>query len=219
MGGFKLDRRKELLVLGVVLAAVVAGVLLLYAPDSAEQELPADNGQMTQAQQAPAELGQQVASPVVGAATSAAQDEASSEGDEDLEGSAEEESEDPAQAAASLAQAIDASGSLIEASPALVAEPTWRVLDRIATWYSQPSAVSGEMILSYLSHGKLWARLATLQFMLANPEVLTTHGGLLDIAREGLVRGEHPSQVRRFLERARAVDLVLYQKMKEFLGV
>lgn len=226
MKGLNLDTRQKVLILGALVALVALGTVFLLG-DPAPPEAP-----QAEAGSAPPEAGGPGApSPATAAASPS---EPSPEGqpttetsdlavtdeeDTSEEDAAEEEALDPSQQAAALARALDARSALVEVSPALVNEPAWRALDRVATWYSQPSAVSSEMILSYLSHGKLWVRLATLQFMLAHPDVLAANQALLDSVRDSLVREEHPSQVRRFLERARAVDLVLYDRMKELLRV
>ena len=120
---------------------------------------------------------------------------------------------------AALERALDNGFATLEVSEDLLNEPVWKALDRITGWHSQPSAVKSEHIYSYFNHRKLWVRLAALQFVCAHPNVLAQNSLLIDTLRDKFVRGEHPSQVRRFLERARAADISLYQKMKEILRV
>lgn len=226
MKGLNLDTRQKVLILGALVALVAVGALFLLGdpapPNAPEAEagfaLPEAGGPDARAPATGAALPSEP-SPEGQPAPEKTDLAVSDEEDTAEEAEAEEEELDPSQQAAAVARALDARSALVEVSPALVNEPAWRALDRVATWYSQPSAVSSEMILSYLSHGKLWVRLATLQFMLAHPDVLAANQALLDSVRDRLVREEHPSQVRRFLERARAVDLVLYDRMKELLRV
>lgn len=226
MKGLNLDTRQKVLILGALVALVAVGALFLLGdpapPDAPEAEagfaLPEGGGPDARAPATGAALPSEP-SPEGQPAPETTDLGVSDEEDTAEEAEAEEEELDPSQQAAAVARALDSRSALVEVSPALVNEPAWRALDRVATWYSQPSAVSSEMILSYLSHGKLWVRLATLQFMLAHPDVLAANQALLDSVRDSLVREEHPSQVRRFLERARAVDLVLYDRMKELLRV
>jgi hypothetical protein len=122
-----------------------------------------------------------------------------------------------AEAAAVLMRALDGQVDELEVLPNLVAEPAWKALQRIEDWYGQPEEPTTEQILSYFSHEKLWVRLATLQFVLAHESVHATNGFLIDSMSSRFVRGEHPSQVRRFLERARSKDLALYNKMAALL--
>ncbi len=118
-----------------------------------------------------------------------------------------------------LARALDGQVAMIEVLPSLQNEVAWRALQRIADWNERPESVTTEMLFSYLDHQKLWVRLATLQFVLDHPGVSEANASLIESLRDRYVRGEHVSQVRRFLERAKAKDIILYQKMKELLRV
>lgn len=98
--------------------------------------------------------------------------------------------------------------------PFLINEQVWVALDKMDTWYADPRSVDQETLTSYLMHRKLWVRLAALQFVMATK---IQDEAWLDPLQRQLLRGEHPSQARRFLRRVESIDPELYFRMYTYL--
>jgi hypothetical protein len=98
--------------------------------------------------------------------------------------------------------------------PYLVNEPVWLALENIETWYADPRSVDAESLISYLKHRKLWVRLTALHFVLSTK---VHEESWLEPVRRQLLRDEHPSQARRFLQRVGSYDPETYFRIRTYL--